>query len=126
LLVDERSRQAVEVAERFADGQASDAELATAATLAWEALHRLGGGTDRAVYDSRWAAADARLAAGANIDQTIQTMTNVTMGAVIPGTAPLLRDIFGNPFRPLVVDGAWLTATVMALAQATHDERLLP
>jgi hypothetical protein len=52
-------------------------------------------------------------------------MTNVTMGAVIPGTAPLLRDIFGNPFRPLVVDRAWLPPTVVALAQAAYDE-LLP
>jgi hypothetical protein len=30
----------------------------------------------------------------------------------------LLRDIFGNPFRPVRVDPAWLTSTVVSLAQA--------
>lgn len=38
----------------------------------------------------------------------------------------LLRDIFGNPFRPVTIDPAWLTwncGTVVHLAQAIYDER---
>src|SRR5437868_6381671 len=38
----------------------------------------------------------------------------------------LLRDIFGNPFRPVTVDPAWLRwheETVPRLAQAIYDER---
>jgi hypothetical protein len=35
----------------------------------------------------------------------------------------LARDVFGNPFRPVAMDPAWLTADVVALAQATYDER---
>ncbi|MBL8794378.1 MAG: hypothetical protein JNM56_10770 [Planctomycetia bacterium] len=35
----------------------------------------------------------------------------------------ILRDIFGNPFRPVVCDPAWRTATVVSLAIAIYDER---
>jgi hypothetical protein len=38
----------------------------------------------------------------------------------------LIRDIFGNPFRPVSVNPAWQTPTVLALAQAAYDERALP
>jgi hypothetical protein len=40
--------------------------------------------------------------------------------------ADLLRDLFGNPFRPVALDPAWLTPTVQALAQAAYEERVLP
>jgi hypothetical protein len=39
--------------------------------------------------------------------------------------AVLLRDIFGNPFRPVTADPAWLTSTVVALARGIYDERAL-
>jgi hypothetical protein len=35
----------------------------------------------------------------------------------------LMRDIFGNPFRPVIVDPSWLTSTVVALAQGIYQER---
>jgi hypothetical protein len=35
----------------------------------------------------------------------------------------LVRDIFGNPFRPVSIDAAWYTTTVVRLAQAIYDER---
>jgi hypothetical protein len=39
----------------------------------------------------------------------------------------ILRDIFGLlPFRSVIIDPAWRTPTVLALAQATYDNRLLP
>jgi hypothetical protein len=40
--------------------------------------------------------------------------------------APLLRDIFGNPFRPAVLDPLWLTSTVSKLAQAIYHDRESP
>jgi hypothetical protein len=41
--------------------------------------------------------------------------------------ADLLRDIFGNPFHPPpALDPAWLTAEVVALAEAAYADRLLP
>src|SRR5262249_38284578 len=38
----------------------------------------------------------------------------------------LLRCLFGNPFRPIVVDPACRTPTVTALATAAYEERSLP
>lgn len=35
----------------------------------------------------------------------------------------LIRDIFGNPFRPVSVDPAWRTSTVVGLALAIYTER---
>jgi hypothetical protein len=40
--------------------------------------------------------------------------------------AELLRDILGNPFRPVALDPAWLSPTVLELARAADDDRLLP
>jgi hypothetical protein len=37
-----------------------------------------------------------------------------------------VREIFGNPFRPVVLDPGWLTPTVVSLAQAAYEERLRP
>jgi hypothetical protein len=37
--------------------------------------------------------------------------------------ASLIRDIFGNPFRPVAVDPCWLTLTVLALGQVIYDQR---
>jgi hypothetical protein len=38
----------------------------------------------------------------------------------------LLHDLFGNPFRPVTLSPAWQTPTILALAQAAYDHRLLP
>ena len=37
--------------------------------------------------------------------------------------ASLLRDIFGNPFRPVTVDPSWLTSTVVAVARQMYESR---
>ncbi len=37
--------------------------------------------------------------------------------------AAVLRDIFGNPFRPATVDPAWLTSDVVALAEGIYADR---
>jgi hypothetical protein len=37
---------------------------------------------------------------------------------------PLLRDVIGNPFRPVTISPGWLTPDVTTLAQAAYDERL--
>jgi hypothetical protein len=35
----------------------------------------------------------------------------------------LLRDVVGNPFRPVSFDPAWRTSTAVALAQQMYDSR---
>jgi hypothetical protein len=35
----------------------------------------------------------------------------------------LLRCIFGNPFRPITIERAWLTPDVVGLAQRAYEQR---
>jgi hypothetical protein len=35
----------------------------------------------------------------------------------------LIREIFGNPFRPITLDPSWLTSTVIALANGIYEEK---
>lgn len=37
--------------------------------------------------------------------------------------AGLLRDIFGNPFRPVTVESKWLTPNVVAVAETIYEQR---
>jgi hypothetical protein len=37
--------------------------------------------------------------------------------------AELVREVLGNPFRPVTLDRAWLTSTVVALARQMYDAR---
>jgi hypothetical protein len=37
-----------------------------------------------------------------------------------------LRDIVGNPFRPVTIDTSWQTPTALGLAQVAYDVRRLP
>jgi hypothetical protein len=37
----------------------------------------------------------------------------------------LLRDVLGNPLRPVVLDPLWQSRTVVSLARAAYDDRLL-
>ncbi len=39
------------------------------------------------------------------------------------GQAALFRDIFGNPFRPVIANSSWLTPKTSKLAQTIYDER---
>jgi hypothetical protein len=40
--------------------------------------------------------------------------------------ADVLRCIFGNPFRPVSLNAAWITPTVTSLATVAYEERALP
>jgi hypothetical protein len=42
------------------------------------------------------------------------------------GVVAVLRDIFGNPFRPVSLARSWLTPTVANLAATAYEERALP
>ena len=37
--------------------------------------------------------------------------------------ANLIRDIFGNPFRPVAFDSAWRTSTAVAVAEGIYESR---
>jgi hypothetical protein len=121
LLTDERSRQSVEVAERFADGKVTDEQCETV----WLAARTAGmecGFSPRATMlaqDCTWHNSEA-CAVGA-VQQG-----EAEEGPHLPAQSVLLRDIVGNSFRRRAIPRACLTADVTSLAQAAYDERILP
>ncbi len=124
LLPDERSRDAVDVAERYADGLANERERARARALAIGATGRRSNrsawaaywASSRNVADSLWNVREA--AAGAVADDAADTRGSdwraaceayeAGRSAGDTHQAGLLRDITGNPFRPAFVEPAWL------------------
>jgi hypothetical protein len=148
LLREEPCERAVTVSERFADGLATERELADA----WHAAHDaaelvftqaalapLRSLTGEASWKGRaWAvraavevasldapaaaissAIAAALESGANGDAS-------TWSALLGSRAltELMRDVFGPLlFRPIIVLPAWLSHQVVALAEAAYEER---
>lgn len=141
---DMRSRAAVEVAERFADGLVSAEELRTAYQAAYHAvddcvdLHPFSEDQAIAAYLSAGAKVDvidletdateqdgvALHAVGYAIDKSL---SESDLPHVISQTgrqqAILLREFVGNPFRPVSFSPDWRTSTVVALAAQMYESR---
>jgi hypothetical protein len=117
LLEDERARQAVEVAERYADGLASEAELSAAAKRAWEAVDACPS--------------EANYAACATVESDILTAAQEAAhdasmegkSGALKEQCTLLRDIFGNPFRAVTLPPSCQTPEIISLAQTIYDQR---
>jgi hypothetical protein len=152
LIPDERSRAAVLVAERFADGLAGSVELDVSRAEAKTVLKE-----QRSQGAKEWASQACYCAAMKKSGDAMKVWLSVgyavrmqetaerTAGsggpnrlAVMMGTwdtelsrlAAMLRDVFGPlPFRFAALDPAWLAwndGTVSKLAQAAYDDRRLP
>jgi hypothetical protein len=136
-MTDTRSRTGVEVAERYADGLAGAEELESAnegTGAAWTTA----GGDGWHIYQSARAAhctcaisADRLLLVPEELQNAARNFVPAK-AAQSAGSSErerqtsLLRDVFGNPFRPVALDPAWRTADVVALGQAAYEERALP
>jgi hypothetical protein len=124
LLSDERSRRAVEVAERYAEGAAAVAELRAASEAATAAYAEARRTLDARAYCAACPAAEvarvdfrggfdictygADVAAMAPAARSASPGTPVDYDQVVRAAeeaaqADLIRDIFGNPFRPIRV-----------------------
>jgi hypothetical protein len=121
----------VAVAERYADGLASDEDLASERRR-WASSPEERGPVASSAYDGAWEAVDwlTRADQLMKIDPDALPFFPVPAEAVLKRSVFLLRDIIGNPFRPspplppAVL--AWNDGTVRRLAEATYDERHLP
>jgi hypothetical protein len=141
LLTHEASRKAVEMAEQFADGLVAAVELEKAFQAA-QAVTDAAYADATAAFDAApegadvhefYAAAHALAAAATVADDSIVNGVDSVAAAATEdyaaeevAQAHLVREMFGNPHRPAVLDPAWLTwngGTVHRIAQAIYNER---
>jgi hypothetical protein len=134
LLQDARITSALDVAERHADGAATQADLGAALRGAAQAqraqrrkallfayaavMDACGPGGLGAAEKAAWAeaaAADSRASRGAGLRRTRPDL--------YASLAALLREVIGNPFRPAAVDRSWVTPAVARLARRISDGR---
>jgi hypothetical protein len=143
LLADPRSRQALEVAERYADGHASAVELATARLAVLTAAQRARDQAAWAVYWTlnRVPGENVRSVCAAAAEALARTAARGAKSAGASRSADawhaagkaeefaqvrLLREVFGNPFGAPAVSPAWLTwhrGTVRHMAQSIYESR---
>ena len=123
LLPDERSQAAVEVAEQYADGKASEDER-VAACLAANSADVIGVDSPaaQAAVHAAMMSHHLYISCEAAYEALLTTDDAEASGAL----ADVVRDLFGNPFCPVALDPTWRTASVDALAEAAYEERELP
>jgi hypothetical protein len=133
LLLDKDHRRAVDLAERFADGHATEQALTNKYHEVNTWAITLGDLADAERDFRRWSEAIAVANAVKPFaehwyasDAAADAVFNITRAAhrnIDKRLVALLRDVFGNPFRPVPLDPAWLTGDVLALARGVYDEK---
>jgi hypothetical protein len=108
-------KQWIEATERFVDGGVSPDE--------WEAVRAGRTNTLHAHSHACSAAREAVFAAGRHNWPLGGDTDNARRTVQERRLADLLRDIFGNPFRPVAFDPAWRTSTVLSLASQMYESR---
>jgi hypothetical protein len=135
-LIDERSRAAVEAAERHADGLLSDEELQAAFRQASRAAieirgHRILPAATTLLFrrprDPERLFRAAFLAGFAAGDDIGDVQLHIHRGAGHPLDAPtrarILRCLLGNPFRPIASRVVEYPTHLVAWAHGIYDER---
>jgi hypothetical protein len=126
LFTDERSREVIEVAERYADGGASDDELNAASRAAWAvSSHSLGrpAAVAEAAAEATWGhdAFGGAYHASLLTYNVFYAVGEAASESIVQ--CDLLRDIIGNPFRPVIPDPGWQTTNAVTLARTMYDSR---
>jgi len=130
-LLTDNGRQAVHAAEQFADGLIRRQELHrfwTAVGFPRAQARMFAASAARAASCSpgteltAHAAASAVNAVASEEGAKARRLRTTEKAA----QAVLLRDIFGNPFQPVSLDRSWQTSTVLSLATAAYEGRVLP
>jgi hypothetical protein len=136
-LMDEMSLSALDFAERYADGLADPAELCRARDAARQAEKALKRGLLNA--ERRDAAQAARVAANEQALVAADAVRHCRYALNRLAGEPywsgdqasgelvlLLREVYGNPFRPSGLLPAWRTPDVLSLARAAYSDRIAP
>lgn len=143
---DERLVEALDVVVLYADGAATSAQRADAEEAADEVAWATGSSLREAAIHAVWTESsdgcdDPRLVAlqdaacgvsGATaspvraIDAADFAARSCGDGAEHHVQSNLIRDIFGILFRPVRINPAWQTPTVLSLATAAYEERIMP
>jgi hypothetical protein len=125
----DQSLEAVSIAERWVDGQATAKELEAVRQYCyvmppgnvWSIAHE-------SAWNEAFAASDVaatRFLSSAE-ESAIgmwKAVSNAAHAIAMTEQCILLRDILGNPFRPVALDPAWRTPAVLHLARAIYDDR---
>ena len=132
LLYDKHSQKALTLVEMYADADDSESLLDTARRLANQAVHtayREGRTVAGVELVSMLCREDISRATSA-VELAARCEANLIdqhgLNAIKQKQGLLLREILGNPFRPITINPSWLTPTVLTLAQSAYDERILP
>jgi len=141
LLTDERSRCLVKTVEQYADGLATTFDVSNASDIHENAVstYDFKAPWYAAMYATspshcQQAASEAAQAAGCATwwesipedDPIIDVLDSSGRDTEAEAQCLLVRDIFGNPFCPASRSPAWLTPSVLTLAQAAYDNPMLP
>jgi hypothetical protein len=135
-LSDPKSRHAIEVADRHADGLATNEELATTYRGAYQVAD-----TDplypptspetpgRVEAAPMWAACtdqkmllDGTVSSSAALDAACGSKEAIGYHVERTAQVSLIRDIFGTPFHRATVEPRWLTPVVVALCNSMCNE----
>ena len=140
------SRQAVEWAERFADGLTTVKECALARAslgVAWgspfdpvsRAVRGMaagavkskagGGAIDTGHEAALLAGRAARLGVPGGKSSAAAAAERQAITLERQRQVASIREVFGNPFRPVAVEASWLTSDVLALAHGIYAEKAL-
>jgi hypothetical protein len=132
LVPDDRYRQAVDKAEGYADGLVTQKDMRTERTAMkklWNKRNFSEAGNHAATAALCTLSKEAVMAVHA-LEPAASAQASVTRrnwdaahDKESRAQIELIRDIFGNPFRPVTVNPAWRTSNVTALAQSVYDER---
>jgi hypothetical protein len=123
-------QEAVRVVERYADGEASMQAVEAARAAVWAlpgasdpSVYMTATGPSR-VYYATITPAHAALPHAYNAARNAARYAQEALGLPDQGVyAGLLRDLFGNPFRPVTLNPAWRSSAVLKLAEAIYQER---
>jgi hypothetical protein len=125
LFADDHDREALAVIEQFADGRGTQSELVVVRTRAPRAIFEAAG-DDAAVTAASTSAICASLLAEQHGDLNHPKGQGDYYAAEAgerKAQCRLLRELFGNPFRPGTFSPEWRTDTALSLARQMYESR---